>query len=147
MQTAPTPPGGYIEGFPSAIPATNTLPNGIPSGDLDAARLAYRLTVESWKLLETCQDFADAAFMKAHIKAAGLRVPHKLEPASTNRLRRLLNRADVSPETTFETLGVNLKGYLTLNPGLPLWAALAWILEATGKFTEQAFGLLEGDGN
>ena len=72
--------------------------------------------------------------MKAHIKAAGLRSPNQMEPATVSRLRRLLNRAQVSGTETNNSLGITLSGYLKLNPLLHLWAALALMLEATGKF-------------
>jgi len=147
MQTTPTPSGVSTEGFPQDIPATNTTPRGILNGDPEAARFAYRAQVESWKLLDTRQDFADSIFMKAHIKAAGLRAPNQLEPASVNRLRRLLTRAGVTPQATYEALGTNLRGYLKLNPRLPLWAALALILEAAGMSLGQAIDLSRGGVN
>jgi hypothetical protein len=49
-----------------------------------------------------------------------------------------LRRVGIYGPDVQECVGTNLKGYLEKNPDLPLWAALALILEASGGFT---FGL------
>ena len=92
------------------------------------------MQVAGWNLLNLRQDFADESWMRGHIKAAGLKSPHYLEPASVTRLRSLLKRAKVAPQHIQDSLGTTLAGYLKLNPSLPLWAALALVLEATGQF-------------
>ena len=106
----------------------------MPAGNLEAAREAQRLKMAGWAELQLRQTFADEDWMKAHIKAAGLRSPNQMEPATVSRLRRLLNRAQVTGTETNNSLGITLSGYLKLNPLLPLWAALALVLEANGKF-------------
>lgn len=84
------------------------------------------------------QTWADEAFMRQHIKAAGLRAPIHHEPATATRLRSLLRRAGVSGVESAESVGTSLAGFLTLNPRLPLWVALALVLEATGRFASKA---------
>lgn len=104
------------------------------SGDLDAARKAYHAKRAVWSKLDLRQDWADEAFMRGHIKAAGLRAPDSMEPATVSRLRARLARAGVKAPEILVCLGTTLAGYLELNPKLPLWAALALVLEATGRF-------------
>ena len=76
--------------------------------------------------------------MRDHLRAAHLIVKSNLEPATVERLRSLLRRVGIHDPDVQECVGTDLKGYLEKNPDLPLWAALALILEATGGFT---FGL------
>ena len=76
--------------------------------------------------------------MRDHLRAAHLIVKSNLEPATVERLRSLLRRVGINDPDVQECVGTDLKGYLEKNPDLPLWAALALILEATGGFT---FGL------
>jgi hypothetical protein len=132
MQTVPTPPPINFSGlFVQKSQQTN------PFSDLSraAAREALRSKREDWAELDLRQDFADEAWMKQHIKASGLRVPYWKEPATATRLRSLLHKAGINGTTTNEALGTTLGGYLELNPLLPLWAALALVIEATGLFT------------
>ena len=105
------------------------------SSYLVAGREALRLKRAEWSKLNLRQTWADEAFMRQHIKAAGLRINHDTEPATVTRLRSLLRRAGVSGVETAESVGVSLAGFLTMNTGLPLWAALALVLEAIGRFT------------
>lgn len=76
--------------------------------------------------------------MRDHLRAAGLMVGSNLEPATVSRLRSLLRRGGIRELDVQDCVGTNLTGYLEKNPDLPLWAALALILEATSGFT---FGL------
>ena len=76
--------------------------------------------------------------MRDHLRAARLIVKSNLEPATVKRLRSLLRRAGLREPDVRDCVGTDLKGYLEKNPNLPLWAALALILEASGGFT---FGL------
>jgi hypothetical protein len=76
--------------------------------------------------------------MREHLSAAGLSVANNLEPATVIRLRSLLRRVGIRELDVQDCVGTNLTGYLEKNPDLPLWAALALILEASGGFT---FGL------
>ncbi len=93
---------------------------------------------EQWASLNLRQTWADEAFMRDHLRAARLRVACNLEPATVKRLQSLLRRVGIYGPDVQDCLGTNLQGYLERNPDLPLWAALALILEATGGFT---FGL------
>lgn len=91
-----------------------------------------------WSTLNLRQTWADEALMRDHLRAAGIRVPSNQEPATVKRLRCLLRRAGLLEADVRDCVGTNLKGYLEKNPDLPLWAALALILEASGGYT---FGL------
>jgi hypothetical protein len=91
-----------------------------------------------WASLSLRQQWADEGFMRDHLRAAGLRVSSDLEPATVNRLRSMLRKVGIHGPDVQDCVGTNLTGYLERNPGLPLWAALALILEASGGFT---FGL------
>lgn len=137
MQTVPTTHPAQSDGI-SPQNSANKKPFGsIPSGDIAAANEARRLQVAGWADLHLRQTFADEDWMKAQIKAAGLRSPNQMEPATVKRLRCLLKRAQVTGTETNDSLGTTLSGYLKLNPLLPLWAVLALVLEATGKFIFQ----------
>ena len=81
------------------------------------------------------QRWADEAWMRAHLRAAGIYVADDREPASVKRLRKKLGQAGVTVTEAHEAIGVTLCKYLRINTRLPLWAALALILEATGRFT------------
>lgn len=100
-----------------------------------AAKMAKR---EQWATLNLRQTWPDEAFMRDHLRAARLRVACNLEPATVKRLRSLLRRAGLLESDVRDCVGTNLTGYLKKNPRLPLWAALALILEASGGYT---FGL------
>lgn len=134
MQTVPIPYPVNSNGFSTPNSSQKVTFGAFSSNDLIAAREARQLKVASWEDLKLRQDFLDADWMKSHIKAAGLRSPNLKEPATVQRLRTMLKRANVSGIEIRNSLGTNLKGYLKLNPLLPLWAALAFVLEATGKF-------------
>ena len=138
MQTVPTGNPVSFTGFNRQIP-----PQKLPIGDLVAARIARQIKVAHWHSLKLRQTFADETLMRNHIKAAGLRSPHRLEPATAPRLRHLLKRASVSSAEISTSLGTNLRNFLELNPMLPLWAAVALTLESSGRFTRQAYALEE----
>ena len=138
MQTAPTPHPINLDGFMPRFPAQNSLCIPSLSGDLEAARAARQTKMAGWAALPLRQRFADEAWMREHIKAAGLRAPVQIEPATVPRLRTLLKRAQVTGQEITDSVGTTLAGYLRLNPLLPLWAALALVLEATGRFSRTA---------
>ena len=144
MKTVSTPHPVSVHGFAGQSSPQNTSPKIIPTGDLDAARIARQLKTTSWSKLNLRQAFADETFMRNHIKAAGLRSPNCVEPATVSRLRSMLTRAKVTGPEITASVGTNLGGFLALNPLLPLWAALALVLEATGKYTRIATTLLAG---
>lgn len=108
----------------------------------DADRLAgqqRRLEkIAEWTAIEMRQDFVDHNFMRGILRAAGVRAPLTVEPATMPRLRLYLRRAGLQRAEIVETLGTTLEGFLTLNPKLPLWAAVAMVLEATGKYDKKA---------
>ena len=87
-------------------------------------------------MLDLRQTWADADFMRAHLRAAGLRTPDSSEPATWSRIRCLLRRAGVDAPESMTSVGTSLAGFLTLNPSLPLWTAVALVLESTGRFTQ-----------
>jgi hypothetical protein len=136
MQTVPIPHPVPVNGFHRQNSPQNT-----PTGDLEAARIARHLKLTRWYSLNLRQTFADETFMRNHIKAAGLRSPNRVEPATVARLRSLLKRASVTGPEITASVGTTLGGFLALNPLLPLWAAVALVLESTGRFTRQAFDL------
>lgn len=104
----------------------------------EQALAAKKAKHEQWASLTLRQTWSDEAFMRDHLRAAHLKVGSNLEPATVKRLRSLLRRVGVVGPDIQDCLGTSLAGYLVKNPDLPLWAALALILEATGGFT---FGL------
>jgi len=91
-----------------------------------------------WSHLTLRQDFADEAWMRAHLRVAGVSVKYDVEPATVERLRALLRRACVSRLDAENAVGRDLSGFLAMNLGLPLWAAVALVLEATGRFTPKS---------
>lgn len=122
---------------------------GFSRGFLSAAHLAAAQAQraanrQAWSALALRQDFHDEALMRAHLKVAGLRIPDRQEPATLPRLRQVLRRAGVLGVHTDQALGsdgsgpIGLAGYLERNPGLPLWAAVALVLELCGSFTARA---------
>ena len=115
--------------------------------ELEAGRQTRAAKLAKWAALDVRQDFADETFMRNHIKAAGLHAPIRTEPATQPRLRSLLHHAGVAASEANEAAGTTLSGYLKLNPGLPLWAALALMLEATAKFTVKALRLSQNEGH
>ena len=131
---APTPFVSLPGAFRPLKSPVATAKQWTPEGCL-AAKMAKR---EQWASLSLRQQWADEGFMRDHLRAAGIRVHSNLEPATVKRLRSLLRRAGLRESDVQDCVGTNLKGYLEKNPNLPLWAALALILEASGGFT---FGL------
>jgi hypothetical protein len=103
--------------------------------DLAVAAAALRAKRQQWATLKLRQDWADEPFMRAHLKAADITVASDAEPATVERLQRLLTRAGIRPADTRNAIGTTLKDYLVMNPNLPLWAALALVLEAAGAYT------------
>jgi hypothetical protein len=53
----------------------------------------------------------------------------------------MLTPAKVTGPEITASVGTNLGGFLALNLLLPLWAALALVLERVGRFTCRAFDL------
>jgi hypothetical protein len=109
-------------------------------GDLSQALAAKKAKREQWAALDLNEDtrlrqqWADEGWMRDHLKAAGLVVRNSAEPATVPRLKSLLRRLGVNGPEIMESVGKDLAGFLTMNPRLPLWAALALVLELTGRF-------------
>lgn len=94
--------------------------------------------IAGWEKLDTRQTFADARYMRGILRAAGARSPLRVEPASAQGLKLHLRRAGLQRADIIETVGCTVEVFLEKNPKLPLWAALALVLEATGKYDEKA---------
>jgi hypothetical protein len=146
MQTALSPTPETLDGNTVHRQYPNLIPRVFSEADYQAAQEARKEKFKNWAELGLRQHFADEAWMRDHIKAAGLRAPYRGEPATATRLRGLLHHAGIHSPEIFEAVGTTLSGYLKLNPNLPLWAALALVLEATEKFTVTASGLSQGEG-
>lgn len=146
MQSLPIPSPANSGSFSPQHSPEKPPCEGIPAGDLFAANAARAAKLAKWAKLDLRQEFADEIFMRNHIRAAGLRAPIRAEPATTSRLRTLLHRAGIHAPEANEAVGTTASGYLKLNLSLPLWAALALVLEATGKFTVAALGLSREEG-
>ena len=100
-----------------------------------------RLTrVAEWATLDLRQQWADEDFMRDHLRAAGVRIGSNLEPATTTRLRSVLRSVGIQGPETQEAVGCGPEKFLALNPSLPLWAAVALVLEATGRFSVPVAG-------
>ncbi len=87
-----------------------------------------------WALLSLRQEWADKTFMQGLLKAAGVRITSFAEPATPTRVKAKLRAAGVTLPEANEAIGMTIDRFLQVNPGLPLWAALALVLESTGKF-------------
>jgi len=104
----------------------------------EAGVASRQAKIAQWATLDTRQDFVDEKFMRSIIRAAGLRAPHSLEPATASRLRTMLRKAKMQNADIVEAVGTPLASFLDMNAKLPLWAALAVILESTGKYDAKA---------
>ena len=135
LNPVPTPHLSRFIAFAAEYTGPNDSFNASPEVDTDNSGNAVTEKSTEGGSMGLRQTWADEAFMRQHIKAAGLRAPIHHKPATVTRLRSLLRRAGVSGVETAESVGVSLAGFLTMNTGLPLWAALALVLEAIGRFT------------
>lgn len=141
LQTAtvqPRPSASLLIPVSLRIPARQTVPAAIPVLDPLAGRKAYAALRASWAEFSLRQSWADEAHMRAHLKAAAIRVPDSAEPATAVRVKALLRKIKLTGPEIAEAVGTGIAGFLKLNTGLPLWAAVALILEATGRFTVEA---------
>jgi hypothetical protein len=112
--------------------ASNLSP--IDFGKVHAAANAKRA---QWATLNLRQEWADTAFMRGHLSVAGLRVKSSTEPATVNRMKTKLRSVGVHSPEIQDAVGMPLAKFLKVNPGLPLWAALALVLESIGRFTPE----------
>lgn len=144
-KTIPTHPATYPPATPiapvlaseSRRPAPLQLTNSDPARALAAikAKRAEWATIAANPATQLRQQWADEAWMRAHLRAASVSVADDREPASVRRLRKKLAQAGISVTEAQEAVGLTLCKFLRVNPRLPLWAALALVLEATGRFT------------
>lgn len=101
-----------------------------------ASRLAKR---QQWASLNLRQEWADMAFMRGHLKVAGVKVGASTEPATVSRMKAKLRAVGIHSPEIQEAIGMTLGRFLEVNPRLPLWAALALVLEGIGRFTPEGF--------
>ena len=81
------------------------------------------------------QHWADEEWMRGHLRVAGILVTVSVEPATEARIKAKLHQVGVFAKEIKAATGMTVNKYLKSNPNLPLWAALALILESTGRFT------------
>lgn len=118
--------------------ATHALtPSGKPFGapESRAARAASQAKRQQWAALNLRQQWADEDFMRGHLRVAGIRITVNSEPATVKRVKAKLRKAGVDSPEAQASVGMSLAKWLAANPRLPLWAALALVLEGTGRFT------------
>lgn len=113
---------------------------GKPFGTTEsrAARAAAHTKRQAWAAMDLRQEWADEAFMRGHLRVAGLRVNVSTEPATVSRIKAKLRSIGVQSPEIQEALGMPLGRWLSVNPRMPLWAALALVLESVGRFTPGA---------
>jgi hypothetical protein len=138
VQAVPCPPPCPLRPISLRIPVDLAASKTLPQLDWNAGREALARKRAGWAELDLRQDFADAAHMRQVLVTAGIRVPATNEPATPKRVKAVLRRAYVGGPLIRGAVGTNVVGFLELNPNLPLWAAVALILEATGLFTPKA---------
>lgn len=92
----------------------------------------------AWATVDLRQDWADAGWLRAHLTVAKLRVTVSGEPATVARTKAKLRSIGILSPEVQEAVGMTLADFLSANPRLPLSAALAMVLEATGRFTPSA---------
>ena len=95
-------------------------------------RLERQARAAEWAGLPLRQKWADEDFMRDHLRSAGVRIASNFEPATSSRLRSILRGVGIQGPETQAALGCGLDKFLTLNRALPLWAAVALVLEAVG---------------
>lgn len=75
--------------------------------------------------------------MRGYLKAAGVRIPGRNEPATNTRVKSILRKLYITGPEISQAVGTGIVGFLRLNPNLPLWAAVALLLEATGRYVPE----------
>ncbi|NQW79659.1 MAG: hypothetical protein HQ445_00605 [Polaromonas sp.] len=94
-----------------------------------------------WATLNLRQTWADTAFMRGHLRMAGLRIKYSAEPATVSRIKDRLKSIGKDSNEIQEAIGMPLAKFLKVNPGLPLWVALALVLESMDGFTPEIGGM------
>jgi hypothetical protein len=111
----------------------------LPAPDREKARAAQEAQRHHWASLSLRQEWADKAFMRGHLRVAGVKVADNTEPATAKRMKAKLRAVGIRSPEIHEAVGMPLDRFLAVNPRLPLWAALALVLESTGRFTPKGF--------
>ena len=121
----------------SRIATHASIPSGKPFGapESRAARAAAHAKRQQWAALNLRQQWADEDFMRGHLRVAGIRITVNSEPATVKRVKAKLRQAGVDSPEAQAAVGMSLAKWLAANPRLPLWAALALVLEGTGRFS------------
>jgi hypothetical protein len=115
-------------------------PHPIPfSLDPRKTHAALAAKRQHWASLNLRQEWADTAFMRGHLKVAGVKVGASTEPATVQRMKAKLRAVGIHSPEIQEAIGMTLGRFLESNPRLPLWAALALVLESIGRFTPDGF--------
>ena len=78
--------------------------------------------------------------MRGHLRVARVRVGDNTEPATVRRMKSKLRAVGIHTPEIQEAVGMSLERFLEVNPKLPLWAALALVLESAGRFTPDSTG-------
>lgn len=133
---------------PTPLPQLNSPRQGsgeparrLPRLDSAVAHAAAHEKRRQWASLHLRQSWADEGFMRGHLKAAGIQVRHNGEPATVARLKTKLRAVGIHGSEIQDAIGMSLRRFLQVNAGLPLWAALALVLESTGRFAVAEGGL------
>lgn len=75
--------------------------------------------------------------MRDHLRIAGVLITANAEPATAPRVKAKLREAGVRSPEVHAAIGMPVERWLSVNPRLPLWAAVALILESTERFTPE----------
>lgn len=132
---APTP----LPAPEEALQAKRDRAANLPPIDQNKAHAAQQAKRQQWASLNLRQEWADTAYMRGHLKVAGVRVSVSSEPAKPARVKAKLRAIGIHSPEIQEAIGMPLGRFLEANPRLPLWAALALVLESVGRFTPEGF--------
>jgi hypothetical protein len=119
----------------SASEASFARQRAVINADLGAkGREAQVARTAEWSKLDLKQDWLDEVHMRATLVGAGLRISNSQEPATVCRIRQLLRRVGkvgLDSGALGHTVSgpLSVAGWLERNPRMPLWAAVALILE------------------
>ena len=132
-----TPQGTYPlpETNKSFLTSPDTVAKHLFPLDFSLIRKTTKAKREQWAALNLRQHWADEEWMRGHLRVAGILVTVSVEPATEPRIKAKLRQVGVFGKEIKEATGMTVNKYLKSNPNLPLWAALALILESTGRFT------------
>ena len=133
--TAPNPLPDLERPFRSHSTAAARL----PAPDPLKARAAHEMKRQRWASLTLRQAWADEAYMRAHLRAARVRVGSDNEPATVPRIKAKLRAVGIHSPEIQDAIGMPLGRFLEVNAELPLCAALALGLESAGRFTTEGF--------